>query len=99
MATTTASIGPARCSFYTGDEMCAWKSDWFYCNSEQSELRRVRLAPGSFDRVLLEGVVKQGSAYGVVTAPDGALYYSDAKGIYRVRRSGADVLPAVQAAT
>jgi glucose/arabinose dehydrogenase len=98
LATINPAIGPTGSTFYTGDQMPEWKNDWFYCNSDQSELRRVRLAPGSFDRVLFEEVVKQGCAYDVVTGPDGALYYSDAKGIYRVRRSGADVLPAVKAA-
>jgi hypothetical protein len=45
--------------------------------------------------VVFEEVVKQGCSYDVVTGPDGALYYSDATGIYRIRRTDADVLPAV----
>jgi glucose/arabinose dehydrogenase len=89
-------IGPTGSTFYTGDQLPEWKNDWFYCNSDQGQLRRVRLAPGIFDRVVFEQVVKQGCSNAVVSGPDGALYYSDAKGIYRIRRSGADVLPAVK---
>jgi aldose sugar dehydrogenase len=89
-------IGPTGSTFYTGDQMPDWHNDWFYCNSNQGQLRRVRLATGSFDRVVFEEVVKQGCSHDVVTGPDGALYYSDARGIYRIRRSSADVLPAVK---
>jgi glucose/arabinose dehydrogenase len=96
IAVMNPPIGPTGSTFYTGDQMPEWKNDWFYCNSEQGQLRRVRLAPASFDRVEFEEVVKQGCTYDVVTGPDGALYYSDARGIYRIRRSGADVLPAVR---
>jgi glucose/arabinose dehydrogenase len=96
IAVMNPSIGPTGSTFYTGDQMPEWKNDWFYCNSEQGQLRRVRLTPGSFDRVVFEHVVKQGCSAAVVTGPDGALYYSDARGIYRIRRSGADVLPAVK---
>jgi glucose/arabinose dehydrogenase len=92
------AIGPTGSTFYTGDQLPEWKNDWFYCNSGQGQLRRVRLASGSFDRVVFEEVVKQGCTYDVVTGPDGALYYSDAKGIYRIRRPGTDVLPAVKMA-
>jgi glucose/arabinose dehydrogenase len=96
LAVLNPPIGPTGSTFYTGDQLPEWKNDWFYCNSEQGQLRRVRLAPGSFDRIVFEEVVKQGCSYDVVTGPDGALYYSDAKGIYRIRRSSADVLPAVK---
>jgi glucose/arabinose dehydrogenase len=97
LAVMNPPIGPTGSTFYTGDQMPEWKNDWFYCNSDQGQLRRVRLAPGSFDRVVFEEVVKQGCSYDVVSGPDGALYYSDAKGIYRIRRSGgADVLPSVK---
>jgi len=96
IAVMNPSIGPTGSTFYTGDQLADWKNDWFYCNQDQAQLRRVRLAPGSFDRVVFEEVVKAGCAYDVVTGPDGALYYSDAKGIYRIRRSDAEVLPAVK---
>lgn len=96
LAVINPPIGPTGSTFYTGDQMPEWTNDWFYCNADQGQLRRVRLAPDSFDRIAFEEVVKQGCAYDVVTGPDGALYYSDAKGIYRIRRSGADVLPAVK---
>jgi YVTN family beta-propeller protein len=96
MATINPPIGPTGSTFYLGDQMPEWKNDWFYCNSDQAELRRVRLAPGSFDRVVFEEVVKQGCSYDVVTGPDGALYYSDTKGIYRIRASGAQVLAPVK---
>jgi glucose/arabinose dehydrogenase len=96
IAVMNPPIGPTGSTFYTGDQLPEWRNDWFYCNADQGQLRRVRLAPGSFDRIVFEEVVKQGCSYDVVTGPDGALYYSDAKGIYRIRRSAADVLPAVK---
>jgi glucose/arabinose dehydrogenase len=96
IAVMKPSIAPTGSTFYTGAQMPEWKNDWFYCNSDQGQLRRVRLAPVSFDRIVFEEVVKQGCSYDVVTGPEGALYYSDAKGIYRIRRAGADVLPAVK---
>jgi len=96
VAVISPPIGPTGSTFYSGDQLPEWENDWFYCNSDQAQLRRVRLAPGSFDRVVFEEVVKQGCSNDVVTGPDGALYYSDAKGIYRIRRSDADVLPAVK---
>jgi glucose/arabinose dehydrogenase/DNA-binding beta-propeller fold protein YncE len=98
IAVMTPAIRPRGSTFYTGDQLPDWKNDWFYCNSDRGELRRVRLAPGSFDRIVFEEVVKPGCSYDVVTGPDGALYYSDAKGIYRIRRSDAEVLTAVKLA-
>ena len=85
-------------TFYLSDQIPDWQNDWFYCNYHQGQLRRVRLAPGSFDRIVFEEVVKAGCSFDVATGPDGALYYSDAKGIYRIRQSAAaaDVLPAVK---
>jgi glucose/arabinose dehydrogenase len=96
IAVMNPPIGPSGSTFYTSAQMPEWTNDWFYCNSVQGQLRRVRLAPGSFDRVVFEEVVKQGCSYDVVTGPDGALYYSDAKGIYRIRVSDAEALPAVK---
>jgi glucose/arabinose dehydrogenase len=78
-------IVPTGSTFYTGDQLPEWKNDWFYCSYNQGQLRRVHLAPASFDRVVFEELVKQGCSYDVATGPDGALYYSDAKGIYRIR--------------
>ena len=52
----------------------------------------------SFDRIVSEEVVKQGCTNDVDTGPDGALYYSDAQGIYRIRMPSADVLPSAKAA-
>jgi glucose/arabinose dehydrogenase len=98
IAVMNPPIGPTGATFYVGDQIPTWKNDLFYCNYHQGQLRRVRLAPGSFDRVVFEEVVKQGCTLAVVTGPDGALYYSDAKGIYRIRRPGAVVLPAVNPA-
>jgi plastocyanin len=91
-------IAPTSATFYVGDQIAAWKNDLFYCNYHQGELRRVRLAPESFDRVIFEEVVKQGCTLDVATGPDGALYFTDSKGIYRIRQPGADVLPAVSPA-
>src|SRR5262249_54072256 len=93
LAVMNPAIGPTGSTFYTGDQLLEWKNDWFYCNNTASQLRRVRMAIASFDRVVSEEVVKQGCTYDVLTGPDGALYYSDPRGVYRIRRTGADVLP------
>jgi plastocyanin len=95
LAVINPPIGPTGSTFYMGDQVPEWKNDWFYCNYHQGQLRRVRLAPGSFDRIVFEETVKQGCSFDVATGPDGALYYSDVKGIHRIRRPGAMVLPAV----
>jgi glucose/arabinose dehydrogenase len=97
IAVMNPPIGPTGMTFYVGTQLSDWTNDWFYCNYHQAQLRRVRLAPGSFDRIVFEEVVKQGCALDVATGPDGALYYSDNKGIYRLRTPSAPVLPAVQA--
>jgi glucose/arabinose dehydrogenase len=96
IAVTSPSIRTSGSTFYSGDQLGNWTGDWFACDQEQQQLRRVRLAPLSLDRVVFEEVVKQGCAYDVVAGPDGALYYSDARGIYRIRSVGADALPAVK---
>jgi aldose sugar dehydrogenase len=95
IAVMNPPLGPTGTTFYMGDQMPVWKNDLFYCNYHQGQLRRVHLAPGSFDRVVFEEVVKQGCSLDVATGPDGALYYSDFKGIYRLRQPGMEVLPAV----
>jgi len=50
----------------------------------------------NFDRIVFEQVVKQGCTYAVATGPDGALYYTDAQGIYRIRMPDAAGLPALK---
>jgi YVTN family beta-propeller protein len=96
IAVMNPPIGPTGMTFYTGDQIGDWKNDWFYCNYHQSQLRRVRLAPESRDRVVFEEVVKNGCSLAVVNGPDGALYYSDAKGIYRIHSSAAtNLVPSV----
>jgi plastocyanin len=98
VAVMNPPISPTGAAFYSGDQIPDWKNDLFYCNYHQGQVRRVRLAPGTLDRVVFEEVVKQGCTLDVATGPDGALYYSDAKGIYRIREPGAEVLPAVNPA-
>jgi aldose sugar dehydrogenase len=98
IAVMNPPLAPTGIAFYMGDQMPTWKNDLFYCNYHQGQLRRVRLAPGSFDRVVYEEVVKNGCTLDVATGPDGALYYSDFKGIFRLRQPGSDVLPAVNPA-
>jgi glucose/arabinose dehydrogenase len=96
LATIKPAIQPTGSTFYLGDQLSAWKNDWFYCDAGKGQLHRVRLADQSFDRIVSEEVVKQGCTYDVATGPDGALYYSDAHGIYRIRMPGADVLTALK---
>jgi aldose sugar dehydrogenase len=98
IAVMNPPIGPTGMTFYMGSQMPDWTNDLFYCNYHMAQLRRVHLAPVTFDRVVFEEVVKQGCALDVATGPDGALYYTDSKGIYRIRMPGAQVLPAVQSA-
>jgi YVTN family beta-propeller protein len=89
IAVFNPTIGPTGALFYTGDQVPSWKYDWFFCNYHQGQLRRVHLAPESRDRVVFEEVVKTGCDLNLANGPDGALYYTDPKGIYRIHASGA----------
>ena len=98
MAVMNPPIGPTGMAFYTADQIPDWKNDWFYCNFHQGQLRRVRLAPESRDRIVFEEIVKNGCSLNVANGPDGALYYSGPKGIYRIHgATAANLLPAVTA--
>jgi plastocyanin len=98
LAVFNPTIGPTGTTFYTGDQIPDWKNDWFYCNYHQGQLRRVRLAPQSRDRIVFDEIVKNGCDVNVTTGPDGALYWTDMKGIYRIRSSNAaHLIPAVSA--
>ncbi|MBI2939210.1 MAG: PQQ-dependent sugar dehydrogenase [Chloroflexi bacterium] len=88
-------ISPVGLAFYRGEPIREWQNDLFYCNFHQGQLRRVHLAPGSFDRIVFEETVTTGCTLDVATGPDGALYYSDLHAIYRIRRAGAAALPAI----
>jgi hypothetical protein len=95
IAVMNPPIAPTGTTFYTGNQIAMWKNDLFYCNYHQGQLRRIHLAPGTFDRMVFEEVVKQGCTLDVATGSDGALYYTDAKNIYRLRQPDAEVLPVV----
>ena len=98
MAVMNPPIGPTGMAFYTADQIPDWKNDWFYCNFHQGQLRRVRLAPESRDRIVFEEIVKNGCSLNVANGPDGALYYSGPKGIFRIHSTTAEnLLPAVTA--
>src|SRR5260370_28021660 len=88
--------GPTGMNFYTADQIPDWHNDWFYCNYHQGQLRRVRLAPESRDRVVFEEGVKNGCSLNVTTGPDGALYYSRLKSISRIHSATpGNLLPVV----
>jgi len=96
IAVMNPPIAPTGMTFYVSDQIPAWKDDWFYCNFHQGQLRRVRLAPESRDRVVFEEIVKNGCTLNVANGPDGALYYSGPKAIYRIHSAtAANLLPAV----
>ena len=89
-------VAPTEMTFYTGDQIPDWKNDWFYCNYHQGQLRRVHLAPESRDRIVFDEIVKNGCGLTVANAPDGAIYYTDMKAIYRIQSMGAvDLIPKV----
>ncbi len=98
IAVMNPPIGPTGSTFYMGSQVPEWTNDWFYCNYHHGQLRRVHLAPVTFDRIVFEEVVKQGCTLDVATGPDGALYFTDSKGIYRLRMPNEDALPAVRTA-
>jgi YVTN family beta-propeller protein len=99
IAVMNPPIGPTGMTFYTSNQISDWQNDWFYCNYHQGQLRRVRLAPQSRDRVVFEEIVKNGCSLSVATGPDGALYYSGLKSISRIHSSTAtNLLPVVAAA-
>jgi glucose/arabinose dehydrogenase len=60
IAVMNPPIGPTGVAFYASDQIPEWKNDLFYCNYHQGQLRRVRLAPDSRDRVVFEEIVKNG---------------------------------------
>jgi glucose/arabinose dehydrogenase len=93
-----ATIGPTGLAFNTGSQFPSWQNDLFYCNFHQGNLRRIRLAPGSFDRIVTEEIVTPGCSFGVWVGSDDAIYYSGVQGINRLRQRSARVLPAVAAA-
>jgi glucose/arabinose dehydrogenase len=96
IAVMNPPIGPTGVGFYASDQIPEWQNDMFYCNYHQGQLRRVRLAPESRDRVVFEEIVKNGCSLDVATGPDGALYYSSPKGIFRLHGPAAtNLLPAV----
>ena len=68
---------PTGCCFYTGEHYPAtYKNAWFFSNYNQNELRVVWLdATGSY--VVNQALFDQlpGGGYGVLTGPDGNLYY------------------------
>jgi YVTN family beta-propeller protein len=98
IAVMNPPIGPTGMTFYTSDQIPDWTNDWFYCNYHQGQLRRVRLAAQSRDRVVFEEIVKNGCSLSVATGPDGALYYSGLKSISRLHSSTAvNLLPVVAA--
>jgi YVTN family beta-propeller protein len=90
-------LAPTGLAFYTGSQIPQWTNDILYCNYHQGQLRRIHLAPVSFDRIVSEEIVTQGCTVDVESGPDGAVYYSNSSGIYRIRRSSASALPAVRA--
>jgi YVTN family beta-propeller protein len=99
IAVMNPPIGPTGVAFYASDQISEWTNDLFYCNYHQGQLRRVRLAPESRDRVVFEEIVKNGCSLGVASGPDGALYYSSPKGIFRIHApDAANLLPAVTTA-
>jgi glucose/arabinose dehydrogenase len=70
--------------FYRGDLIPEWHNDLFYCTARRAELHRVRLASPAFDRVLSDEIVTTGCQFAVTSGPDGALYFSDERAIYRL---------------
>jgi plastocyanin len=98
IAVMNPQLAPTGDTFYTGDQIPEWKNDWFYCNYHEGQLRRVRLAPESRDRIVFEEIAKNGCGLNVETGPDGALYYTNSKGIYWIRTATATHLIAAPAA-
>lgn len=86
-------IAPTGLTFYRGSQIPQWTNDLFYCTYHEGQLRRIRLAPESFDRIADEETVTPGCTLDAETGPDGALYYSDLHAIYRIRSVTAPGLP------
>jgi len=72
--------------FYRNSRIREWQNDAFFCNARRREMHRVRLSPPGFDRVLSDDIVLTGCQFAVVSGPDGALYYSNNRGIYRLAK-------------
>jgi YVTN family beta-propeller protein len=95
LAVFNPTIGPVGLAFYRGSQISEWSNDLFYCNYHAGQLRRVRLAPESFDRIVYDETVVNGGELDVTTGPDGALYFSDLTTIYRIRNAAASALAVV----
>lgn len=86
LASFWPSVSLTGATFYTGEAIPEWRNDLFVMNVRRGELRHIRLAPPTFDRILLEEKVAKASGFAVATGPDGALYYSSLDTIYRLSR-------------
>ena len=93
------TIGPAGGSFYRGTQIPQWTNDFFYCNYHRREVRRIHLAPLSFDRIASDEVITDNCVAEIQPGPDGALYFTDQQNIYRLRASNAPGLAPVDPAT
>jgi glucose/arabinose dehydrogenase len=90
----TPPIGISGLTFYTSDSIPEWQNDLFFCEWVNGVLRRAEINE-SRSRILAVHEIELGDfdcKVGIVTGPDGALYFGSVGGgdgvIYRLRAEG-----------
>jgi aldose sugar dehydrogenase len=79
-------IAPSGAAFYTGSLMPEYKDDFFFCAFNTGDLTRMRFGGPDYDRIEQHEVIYRGCNLDIINGPDGALYFSQFRGIMRLGR-------------
>jgi glucose/arabinose dehydrogenase len=79
-----SSVGVSGMEFISGDDYPALGDSLVFCESGTERLRRVVLAPPSFDRVTADDVISLDCWLDVTVGPDGLVYYANLTEIRRL---------------
>jgi aldose sugar dehydrogenase len=79
-------LGVVGLTFYDGLQFPEYRGDAFFCLWNPGILRRVRLAPPGFDRVVESEDLAVDCRTDVATGPDGALYVASFNRVQRLSR-------------
>lgn len=83
---TTPTEAPTGVAVYTGDQIPQWQGNVFFCMWNTGRMRRAILDPTRTRLIGVRDVDLQGQTCNieVETGPDGAIYFSNQNGIYRI---------------
>jgi glucose/arabinose dehydrogenase len=84
----TPTEAPTGVAVYQGDQVEPWRGQVFFCTWNTGKMRRVMLDPSRTGAQAVREVDLQSTFCNleVETGPDGALYFSNTNGIYRIVR-------------